>query len=293
VNLVEITLAVKDEASKALDKLPSSAKMATNALQSVAVAAAGSGGLAVAGALGIAGVAVGAFAAVAKPELDKVQAAMSQTGAAGKKAWDNLTPGEKAIGTAIKGVETSFHQLQTTLAPVVDSVVSLGAKTVSDLMPALGKLATAGASVIDSFLKPFDTFVKSASFGQLISQMSQLAVQAGNILGPALVKLIQQMLQLFVQVAPQGIAILAALLPAFSQLFALMAPGIEIIAKLVAATIQWLAQNHLLVPVLVATADGSFRYRRDYFSDCRCVGCYRFLRYTLAADMAGHQELDE
>lgn len=258
MNLVEIIVKAQDDASGTLDKAGGSANKLTDTFKNLGTSAgaalAGSGALSVAGALGVAGIAVGAFAAVAGPELSKVQKAMTTTGAAGKKAWDNLTPSQKELGDSIKGLETTFENLQAKLGPVIDSVVSLGTKTASDLMPALGKLATAGGSVISSFLKPFDEMAKSASFQALINQMAQLAVQAGNVLGPALVKLIQQFLQLFVQVAPAGISILQALLPAFTQLVAIMAPGAAALAKLVAAMIDWLAQNHLLVPALIAVA---------------------------------------
>jgi hypothetical protein len=49
-----------------------------------------------------AGTAVGAFGAVAIPELSKVHAALTKTGAAGKKAWDQLTPNEQVIGLQMK-----------------------------------------------------------------------------------------------------------------------------------------------------------------------------------------------
>src|SRR6185437_11111198 len=120
MNLVEIVVRAKDDASDTLKKNMSLSDGLKSSFKGLAGAIAGSGGLSVAGALGIAGVAVGAFGAVLKPELTKVQEAMSKTGAAGKKAWANLSPPEQALGSSIKNVESAFGKLENKLAPVTD-----------------------------------------------------------------------------------------------------------------------------------------------------------------------------
>lgn len=254
MNLVEIVVRAKDETSGALEKHQGIMNTLKASALGLAGALGGSGGLGVAGALGIAGVALGAFAAVAKPELSKVEQALQKTGKAGQTAWKQLDPAERQLGSSVKNVESSFEKLQARLSPVVDRVGALAAKTAGDLMPALGKMASAGGRVIGDFLKPFDAFARSQAFASLVSQMAAIARTVGSVLGPAMVQLTAQFLRLFVQVAPSGIAILRALLPAISQLFAVMAPGIVILAKLAAAILTWLQHNHLLVASLIITA---------------------------------------
>lgn len=254
MNLVEITIKANDEASDTLAKSESSMDSLKTSALGLGAAVAGSTGASVVGALGIAALSVGAFAAVAGPSFSKIQQVATMTGLAGEQSFQTWGPAQEAAAESLGKLESGFKNLQNSMAPVVDGVIALGTQTASDLLPALGKMATAGASVISSFLQPFDQYIKSASFSQLTSQMAALAEKAGSVLGPALVQLIQQFLQLFVQVAPQGIQILQVLIPAITQLVQAMAPGIQVISQLVVAILDWLNNLHLLVPALIATA---------------------------------------
>lgn len=212
--------------------------------------AGGAAGLGMTGPLAAAGLAVTAFAAVAKPELTKVQAAMSKTGAAGQKAWAQLTPGEQTLGRSIKGFETAFHGVQAALQPVIDKTVALAAHLGKDLLPALEPLARGGAKFIDGLLTPLDKLVSSPFFAQFAQQMGKLAAQAGSVLGPALVQLLKVFMQLFMQAGPAGLQVLGALLTALVQLVGALVPVIVPITGIVAAILKFLTATHLLIPVL-------------------------------------------
>lgn len=215
------------------------------------VFAGASGLLAMASPLAAAGLAVGAFAAVAIPELTKVQAAMSQTGKAGQKAWKNLTPEEKNLGMVLKNVSSAFAAVQKSLTPIIDDVASFAGQLAIDLLPALGKMAQAGGQVLDSFLMPLDRFVTSKVFSQLIDQFAKFAVTAGNLVGPALVQLLKLLMQLFVDLMPTGVQLLKVLLPLFLQIVQDLTPAIVVFAKITAAVLNWLTQTHLLKPILL------------------------------------------
>ena len=213
---------------------------------------AGAAGLAAAGPLAAAGAGIAGFAAVAIPEITKVEAALKKAGPAGQKAWQQLTPQQRDIGRAFKGVRDAFHNIQKEVAPAVDSIVSMGADLAKDFMPALGQIARVGAKVLGDFLRPLDKWITSKSFQQLGKQFGEFAVQAGKLAGPWLVQLLKAFAQLFVQLMPAGMQILKVLLPLIVQLVVDLTPGIKIMAQVAAATLQWLAANHLLMPVLVA-----------------------------------------
>lgn len=141
------------------------------------------------------GLAVGAFAAVAMPELDKVKNALTKTGTAGKKAWAQLTPGEKTLGRDFKSLDASFHGVERSLQPLIDKVATLGVRLGKDLMPSLRVLARAGGHILEDFLKPLDKMARSASFKQIISELAKMGEQAGKILGPALAQSIENIMK--------------------------------------------------------------------------------------------------
>jgi len=211
---------------------------------------AGAAGLAAAGPLAAAAAGIAGFAAIAIPEITKVSEAMKKTGAAGQKAWQQLTPQEREIGRSFKGVEKAFHDIQKAVAPAVDHIVSMGADLAKDFMPSLGRLAQVGAKVIGDFIRPLDRWISSPGFRQLGKQFGEFAVQAAKLVGPWLVQLLKAFAQLFLQLLPSGIRILRVLLPLIVQLITYLTPGIVIMAQLAASTLEWLQANHLLLPVL-------------------------------------------
>lgn len=196
-----------------------------NTVKGGLLAGLGSGALAAAGPLGAATAALAAFGAVAAPELAKG------------------TKGSKELAD-------SFHGLQKSMKPFVDTIINLGAKTLKDALPALQVLATAGGHVLEAFLKPLDALVRSGTFGKLIDSMGKFAVQAGNLLGPQLVKLTSVFLQLFVQLMPSGIQILNVLLPLIVSLVTNLVPAIVVFAKVTATILTWLQATHLLIPAI-------------------------------------------
>jgi len=216
------------------------------------LASLGSGLLAGVGPLGAAGLGLGAFAAVAVPELTKVHDAMSKVGTARKTALGNLTPQERQLIPAIHEIKSAFHDVVKELAPVVDNIVKLGAGVLKHLMPTLGIFAHVGASILINFLKPFDKWIQSKSFQQLADQFAQFGDQAGKILGPQLVNLLKALAQLFVQLLPSGIRVLKLLIPFIIQFIQALAPGLVILAGIAAAVLEWINKNHLLIPVMIA-----------------------------------------
>lgn len=198
---------------------------ALNAGKATGIAAIGSAALAAATPLGAMGLALGAFAAVAAPELKS-----------GSKGAAEL--------------KSSFGELQKSMAPLVNSVIALGTHFLKDLMPAIGPLAKAGAGVISDFLKPMDTLVRSPFFAQFVAQVAKFAEQAGALVGPALVQLMKVFMQLFIQLMPAGMKILGVLLPLFVEMAKDLTPVIVAVANITASVLKWLAQTHLLIPVL-------------------------------------------
>nr|UXE44745.1 hypothetical protein Hi04_10k_c361_00009 [uncultured bacterium] len=105
--------------------------------------------------------------------------------------------------------------------------------------------------MITSFLKPLDQFVSSVSFDTLIGQFAKFAVQAGNFLGPQLVKLIQALMQLFVQLMPSGIQVLQTLLPELTTWVNILTPLLVILSAIAVPLFKFLAATHLLLPTIV------------------------------------------
>jgi hypothetical protein len=237
--------------------------------------------LAAGGPLGALLAGVGAFAALAIPELTKVQDALKKTGEAGKKAREQLTGPQRQLVDSVQGVKKAFLDIQKEVAPAIDRIVSLGATLVKDFLPTLGKLAQLGAKVIGAFVTPLDNWIKSKAFASLTSQFALFGAKASEIVGPGLVRILKALSQLFVQLlptglqvlrllfptlvnliraftklfvelGPAGVKILQALLPAIVTLVQDLAPAIVIIADLVAVTVQWLSKNHLLLVSIAA-----------------------------------------
>jgi hypothetical protein len=211
---------------------------------------AGAAGLAAAGPLAAATAGIAGFAAVAIPEITKVEAALKKAGPAGQKAWQQLTPQQREVGESIKAVKAAFADVQKTVAPAVDNIVSMAADLAKDFMPALAQMARIGAKVIGDFIRPLDKWISSKQFVQLGKEFGNFALQAGKLVGPWLVQLLKAFTQLFLQLLPAGMQVLKVLLPFITQLIVYLTPGIVIMANLAAATLKWLAANHLLLPVL-------------------------------------------
>lgn len=223
-----------------------------NVFKGIGGLAAGALGLGLTGPLAAAGLALGAFAAVAAPTLDKVDKALTSTGKSGQKAWANLDPAQRNLATSIKGLEGTFGDLTTKLEPVVSQVLGMATNTAGLLLPAIAKLAPAGAQVIDDFLKPLDSLLGSSFFKTFIDQMSNLANQVAPVLGQNLVGLVKVFMQLFQQAGPAAVQIFKQLLPAIVQIAGGLVPVVTAVTKIVAGIIGWLTQNHLLIPALVA-----------------------------------------
>jgi hypothetical protein len=230
---------------------------------------AGSGLLAMAGPLGAAGVALGAFGAIAIPVLTKVHDAQAKltaaqlqysnaTTKAGRatalKAEENATRGlsgsqMQMMGT-LRQLSGVFTGVQKALSPLIESVLKLGVTTIKDLMPALNGMAQSGASVLFEFMVPLNKLLQSRLFAVFIQQMNVFAQEAGQLLGPALVKLLAILMQLFIKTMPSGLKILQQLIPALLQMLTQLVPVIAVAAQVVAVMMKWLVANKLLVPAL-------------------------------------------
>jgi hypothetical protein len=236
VNLVEIVVKVKDDAA-AIGKI-------NNIGQNFArlgILASGVLGGQVAVPLAAAGLAMGAFAAVAMPTLDKIKKALTLTGTAGTKAWAALDPAQKDIARNVQGLQHQFQALEQSMMPVIDSVVGLAVKTGQSLMPAFGALARAGAIVITSVLRPMNKLFQSDFFGSFIKQMSNLATQVAPSLGKILVDVLRELMKLFEALGPQGlksIKVLADILqnvlyPAINALIGVLSPIVGWLVKMI------------------------------------------------------------
>jgi hypothetical protein len=242
-NIVTIDVKVNsDGASKAFAVLGTAGKAA-------GVAIAGSGLLSMAGPLGAAGVALGAFGALAAPTLKKVETALTTTGTAGKKAWAALDPAEKGIAQNIRGLETNFDGLAKAFEPVVASVVQLSTRMLGDLFPAISKLAPVGAKLISDFLGPFDTFLKSPFFASFVKQFGQLATTVGPSLGATLTQITKALLNLLVQVGPNGVKVFQQLGP---LLVTLINNGVTPLVVALSGVFGWLLKLANQKPLILA-----------------------------------------
>lgn len=271
-NVVSITVRVNNNASGQLAAIGAQAKNAgadagnrwssalggamktglSNLASSGGIAAGLSSLMAMSGPLAAAGLAVGGFAALAIPSLDKVKNALTLTGKQGQQAWAQLDPSQRNMAQSIQSLEKTFDAAAKAAEPLVTSVVTMAVKVGGDLIPALSKLAPAGAAVINGFLQPLDVMLRSPMFDKLISQMSQLAIQVAPVLGQSLVKLIAAFLQLFVQVGPAGVQLLQLILPLIADMVTNLIPVVTWFAKATAAVVAFLDKNNLLMPVLAA-----------------------------------------
>src|SRR5260370_33553063 len=185
------------------------------------ILAAGSGLLAMAGPIGAAGLALGAFGAVAIPILSKVQkahqaltAAQLQynkaTTAAGRAtalkaeaaATAGLTSQQKGLMGQVAALGKQFSSLEAILTPVVITVASMVAQLANALMPVLFTLATAGAKLLTGMLRPLLTLISSPFFAQFTKQIAAMAVQLGTAPGAAAAELRKRLMRLLIAVRP-------------------------------------------------------------------------------------------
>src|SRR5260221_12644574 len=141
--------------------------------------AGGSGALAMATPLAAAGVAMGAFGAVAIPVLSKVSAAQaalntaqqayaSATTAAQRqaalkaevKATDNLSVSQKGLLGPLTQIKAAFSRLQDTATPAIGALLRLG----TSLMPLFGALVKAGGALVLAVAGPLAVLIRSPFF---------------------------------------------------------------------------------------------------------------------------------
>ncbi len=208
----------------------------------------GSGLLSMAGPIGAAGLAMGAFGAVAIPVLSKVSAASSAiqaaqlryaqaTTAAGRRAAlnaeqaaisnNNLTKSQVGLIAPVNALQTAFGKLQDRATPAIGALLRLA----TALMPLFGTLVTAGGRMILTLVAPLTALFRSPFFAAFTRQIAAMATQLGTLLSPAFAGLIKWM-------------------PALLQMLYQLTPIIVIAAKVVAVMMTWLAANKLLVPAL-------------------------------------------
>jgi len=259
-NVVEILVKAKDNTKQAFAEAKANSEDLKKSMagigQGAGIIALGSSLTAMAAPLGGLTLAVGAFGALAAPTFSKVEKAVTSTGAAGKKAWAQLDPTQTGIAKAIEGIKTSFEQASKAIEPAILYLVKFGGVILQSLMPSLQILAKAGASSISAFLAPLLGLVASPFFKQFADMMAKLAVQASQILGPALVGLLKVLMQIFMDVGPTGIKLLAQLAPAFVQMVAALTPILVIGAKVSLVIVDMLSKFHLL-PLALGLATGA------------------------------------
>jgi hypothetical protein len=210
-----------------------------------AALAAASAGVALAGPIGAATLAMGAFAAVALPAISAVE-----------KKGAVLNAQQKQLKTAVDSVKDTFKQLQMASMPLIISVTKLAGQFLTALMPALHKLIPAGAQIIRDFITPLISLTKSPVFAQFIDQVVRFGVEAGKVVGAGAADLLKILMQLFIQVMPSGLIILKALIPMLADVLKILTPIVVLLAKIVAPTVMWLQKAHLLGPVLLVVAAG-------------------------------------
>jgi hypothetical protein len=233
--------------------------------------AGGALGIGLAGPFAAAGLAAGAFGAVAIPILTKVKTAndaltkaqqqyaqattKSQRAAALKAeaaATYGLSTQQKGLMDQVQQLSDAWGGLQDEMTPVVTGVAQMGVGIASALMPALEKLIPAGAKVIGAVLTPMEKLFGSSFFGQFIDQMTQLAGQVAPMLGQQLTRLLVVFMQMFMQAGPSAVQILNQLIPAIVDMASGLIPVVALVTHLVAIIVEWLAKNHLLIPALIA-----------------------------------------
>ena len=221
-----------------------------NVFKGIGGVAAGALGIGLSGPLAGAGAAVLAFGAIAAPTFSKVEKALTSTGTAGATALAALDPAQKGLYNNVKQLETSFDGLATKMEPVVTQILGMATHTAGDLLPALDKMATTGSTIVMDFLTPMNKLLESPFFANFLDQMSQLGSQIAPVVGQSLTKLLVVFMQMFLQAGPAAVQILNQLLPALVDIVGSLVPVVAGVTKLVAVTINWLAQNHLLIPAL-------------------------------------------
>lgn len=245
-NTVEIVVKVRDAGAQA------ALRALGNSFKGLGALIAGSNLLAMAGPLASAGLALGAFAAVAAPSLEKVKKALTSTGTAATTAWAKLSPAQVDLAHDVQGLQHQFDALQTSMAPVVARVADLAVKTAGSLMPALGGLARAGASVLSDVLRPMRQLFQSDFFASFVKSAQHMATTIGPVLGNALAGLLRDLMKIFKEAGPAGAQMLSVLLPVLVRLIGDLAPVVAAIANVTAGVLSWIKANHLLVPALIA-----------------------------------------
>lgn len=246
MNLVEIIVRVKDDAV-AIGKV----QAISNAFKGLGIVAAGALGVGLSTPLAAAGLALGAFAAVAMPTLDKIKTALTSTGTAGQKAFDSLTGPQKEVYTDVRKLQAGFDQLQQKMAPVVSSVADMAVKVGTALLPALGHLAKAGADILTSFFKPLLKLLDSSFFDKFIRQASQLAKDVAPALGQALVSVIKSFMKLVMDAGPAAADVLKNLLPFISKLIDGLGPVVGLVTKVADGFLRWIKEGGAVQKVVI------------------------------------------
>ncbi len=172
-----------------LSSIGESGPVGAAALVALAVAAAA---LAVAmgplvAALGLITVGIGAFAAAAVPEIEKVWTAVGKGG----KALKSLSPDERAMAGPIESLKDQFHKLSKAIQPEVLKAFGSALRIVKDVMPALAPLAQAAGQALDGLLKNIDKWLRSSSGKQFIKWMETEGPRALATFGRALWSIMQ------------------------------------------------------------------------------------------------------
>src|SRR5260221_2667172 len=239
-NVVEIVV-------KAIDKATPSLAQIGKAFAGLGIVAAGAIGVGVAAPLAAAGLALGAFGAVAIPTLDKVKKAFTGTAAAQQKAFALLSGPQRELYADVKKLQDGFHQLQEAMSPLVSRVADLAVKVATALLPAIKGLAGAGGNVLTQFFRPLLQLLQSDFFRGFIAQMSRLANQVAPAVGQAIVGLLKAFMQLFIQVGPAGASMLKGLLNLLVLWVQNLIPAVAWTVKITAAIGKWVPANKIQI----------------------------------------------
>jgi hypothetical protein len=132
----------------------------------------------------------GTLAAAAIPDIKKIWDAVTKGGAAGKKAWDALTPDEKQIGDGLKSVKSAFGQIEKAVQPEVIRAFGEALKIVKNVLPSLKPLAVDAGKALDAFLGDIDKWLNSPSGKRFIQWMQVEGPKAIKTFGHAMTDIV-------------------------------------------------------------------------------------------------------
>lgn len=198
--------------------------------------------------------AIGPSSVLLKALLDVVTGLLPVVGQLASIFARSLAPIFVEFAGVIKSLLPIFVEVGKIIAEFAKAVFGDLSSALSAILTLIKGLAPSFAILAKALSQVFNILENSGVFailGDALEQIAPLLAQVINTLIEGLAPVLPTLIQAIAQLAGIIVELLAN---GLDQLLVALIPIVGLIAKVIAISIQWLAQNHLLLPVLAGIA---------------------------------------